>query len=46
MEKPRDKWAGEGEDQGFGVVVWNWGMRGVEPVNGYYATRADQLKCL
>lgn len=29
----------------LGVVVWNWVMRGVEPVNGDYARRASQLKC-
>ena len=30
----------------LGVVVWNWVIRGVEPVNGDYASRAGQLKCL
>lgn len=30
----------------LGVVVWNWVMRGVGPVNGDYARRAGQLKCL
>lgn len=30
----------------LGVVVWNWVMGGVEPVNGDYARRVGQLKCL